>query len=86
MSFCTQCAKDTCEGCELADSEVMPPEMERIVTISGFPTCPACMGVQLALHNPTVDGKGWYCPGCGTEWYVWDLIKAMNMEQEESDG
>ena len=55
---------------------------ERIDCLRGAQQpCPICDNLLKLRHMPGVGESYWYCPSCGTEWNVVDLIAAYNNEE-----
>ena len=87
MSFCTQCSKETCADCPIANEPAWDELQEaqasgRIGVIEGYPSCPECHRRLHLRSMPDAGESRWYCDavplGCGTQWETADLIQALN--------
>ena len=64
-------------------------ESEQIEVLTGLhQLCPLCFYKLSHRSMPGFHEQHWFCPSCGTEWDVRDLVGALNYDElkEESDG
>ncbi len=68
----------TINGARPDSNSYFSREPKKITVIRGFPPCPLCNKVLSLRHMPGYHETHWHCTGCGTQWEVIDLIKAIN--------